>query len=79
MYQADLAVKRIVIARHHDDRPTPSLDQFSKVTNPDLFLKLLARTSRYFPNDTELAVGMTFCNCTTSYKFFVSVKKIEEG
>ena len=36
-------------------------------------------TLRYFPNDTKLALGMTFWNCTGSYKDSVSVKKMGEG
>ena len=37
------------------------------------------RTLRYFPNDTELALGMTLLEFTGSYKFSVSVKKMGEG
>ena len=33
---------------------------------------------RHFPNDTELALGMTLLNCNGSYKFSVSVKKMGE-
>jgi len=36
-------------------------------------------TLRYFPNDTELALAWPCWNCTGSYKFSVSVKKMGEG
>jgi len=38
-------------------------------------------TPWYLPKDTELALGMTFngWNCTTSYKFSVSVKNMGVG
>ena len=59
-----------------------------KIQRNPVEFKLGLQTARYFPDDTELALGMTKTkqnthtpcwNCTTSYKFSVSAKKMGEG